>query len=195
MEHSHHPVAIRERIEEGPKTSYLSDWVYGGIDGATVNLRAREPFPVMAAIARRMANAMSCLAVAQDFAHNDRGARKLFPHVDVDTEPEVDGQANQEAGFRANLQHLYYTVLGRRLEANDAAIDAAYALLIAVWRDGLAEGPGQLHERCQARKDFFTRVNLSGDRTPIRRDDRYVVRAWMAVLTTLLSDPAFLLER
>lgn len=34
MEHSHHPHAIRERIEEGPKTSYLSDWVYGGIDGA-----------------------------------------------------------------------------------------------------------------------------------------------------------------
>lgn len=34
MEHSHHPHAIRDRIEEGPKTSYLSDWVYGGIDGA-----------------------------------------------------------------------------------------------------------------------------------------------------------------
>jgi VIT1/CCC1 family predicted Fe2+/Mn2+ transporter len=34
MEHSHHPVHIRERIEEGPKSSYLSDWVYGGIDGA-----------------------------------------------------------------------------------------------------------------------------------------------------------------
>ena len=34
MKHSHHPIEIRERIEEGPKTSYLSDWVYGGIDGA-----------------------------------------------------------------------------------------------------------------------------------------------------------------
>jgi VIT1/CCC1 family predicted Fe2+/Mn2+ transporter len=34
MEHSHNPHAIRDRIEEGPKTSYLSDWVYGGIDGA-----------------------------------------------------------------------------------------------------------------------------------------------------------------
>ncbi len=34
MEHSHHPLAIRERIEEGPKSSYLRDWVYGGIDGA-----------------------------------------------------------------------------------------------------------------------------------------------------------------
>jgi len=34
MEHSHHPGEIRARLEEGPKTSYLSDWVYGGIDGA-----------------------------------------------------------------------------------------------------------------------------------------------------------------
>ena len=34
MEHSHHPGEIRARLAEGPKTSYLSDWVYGGIDGA-----------------------------------------------------------------------------------------------------------------------------------------------------------------
>ena len=34
MEHSHHPGEIRARLKEGPKTSYLSDWVYGGIDGA-----------------------------------------------------------------------------------------------------------------------------------------------------------------
>lgn len=34
MEHSHSPRAIRERLRKGPQTSYLSDWVYGGIDGA-----------------------------------------------------------------------------------------------------------------------------------------------------------------
>ena len=34
MEHSHHPGEIRARLAEGPKTSYLSDWVYGRIDGA-----------------------------------------------------------------------------------------------------------------------------------------------------------------
>lgn len=34
MEHSHSPRAIRDRIREGPRISYLSDWVYGGIDGA-----------------------------------------------------------------------------------------------------------------------------------------------------------------
>lgn len=34
MEHSHTPEAIRERLAAGPQTSYLRDWVYGGIDGS-----------------------------------------------------------------------------------------------------------------------------------------------------------------
>ncbi|MCB1478371.1 MAG: VIT1/CCC1 transporter family protein [Rhodobiaceae bacterium] len=33
-EHQHDAVAIRERLAEGPKVSYIRDWVYGGIDGA-----------------------------------------------------------------------------------------------------------------------------------------------------------------
>ena len=34
MEHDHSPEAIRERLAAGPRTSYLRDFVYGGIDGA-----------------------------------------------------------------------------------------------------------------------------------------------------------------
>jgi VIT1/CCC1 family predicted Fe2+/Mn2+ transporter len=34
LEHEHTPEAIRERLEEGPRASYLRDWIYGGIDGA-----------------------------------------------------------------------------------------------------------------------------------------------------------------
>jgi VIT1/CCC1 family predicted Fe2+/Mn2+ transporter len=33
LEHGHHPREIAERLAEGPKASYLRDWVYGGIDG------------------------------------------------------------------------------------------------------------------------------------------------------------------
>ena len=32
--HDHSTEAIRERLEAGPRVSYLRDWVYGGIDGA-----------------------------------------------------------------------------------------------------------------------------------------------------------------
>ena len=34
MEHEHTPEAIRLRLAGGPDTSYLRDWIYGGIDGA-----------------------------------------------------------------------------------------------------------------------------------------------------------------
>lgn len=33
LEHSHDPVEIEKRLREGPRISYLRDWVYGGIDG------------------------------------------------------------------------------------------------------------------------------------------------------------------
>lgn len=34
LEHSHEPGEIADRLSDGPKISYLRDWVYGGIDGA-----------------------------------------------------------------------------------------------------------------------------------------------------------------
>ncbi|PYQ31821.1 MAG: hypothetical protein DMF56_01580 [Acidobacteria bacterium] len=34
MEHEHTPEAIRARLAAGPRSSYLRDWVYGGIDGS-----------------------------------------------------------------------------------------------------------------------------------------------------------------
>ncbi|HYP26083.1 MAG TPA: VIT1/CCC1 transporter family protein [Blastocatellia bacterium] len=33
-EHEHSPEAIKARLAEGPRHSYLRDWIYGGIDGA-----------------------------------------------------------------------------------------------------------------------------------------------------------------
>jgi vacuolar iron transporter family protein len=33
LEHGHHPRDIAKRLQEGPRISYLRDWVYGGIDG------------------------------------------------------------------------------------------------------------------------------------------------------------------
>lgn len=34
MDHAHTPEAIRARLASGPRTSYLRDWIYGGIDGS-----------------------------------------------------------------------------------------------------------------------------------------------------------------
>jgi vacuolar iron transporter family protein len=34
LEHSHTREAIHDRLMQGPRTNYLRDWIYGGIDGA-----------------------------------------------------------------------------------------------------------------------------------------------------------------
>jgi len=34
LEHSHTPEAISARLNQGPRSNYLRDWIYGGIDGA-----------------------------------------------------------------------------------------------------------------------------------------------------------------
>src|SRR4030042_4886967 len=33
LEHDHRPSEIAKRLKDGPRVSYLRDWVYGGIDG------------------------------------------------------------------------------------------------------------------------------------------------------------------
>lgn len=168
--------------------------LYGGIDGESVLTRAREPYPVMAAVARRMGNEMSCLAVAQDFAINDRSSRRLFPHLDHTMEPENDDGPLDEPVFRLNLQYLHYHILGERLAADSPQIDASYALLRSVWRRGVAAAASPLHERCRAVRDYYTGDRLAGGHTIIGNDQRFVLRSWMAVVTYLLSDAEFLLE-
>jgi hypothetical protein len=195
--------------ERADRTQFLTDlnWYrifYGGIDSDSVVERITEPNGIMANVAFRMANEVACWNTARDFVLPPSD-RRLFPFVELAYEPE-DANGFEvpaaSAAIRANIQYLHQRMLGEFLELNDPEINRSYELFLNVWKDGKAglavpeeEGgySGFLPFNCQARYDFATGLEMADDRI-IDEDRNYTVRAWMAVMTYLLSDYRFLHE-
>jgi hypothetical protein len=158
----------------------------------------------MANVAKRMANEMSCLAVPQDFAKAPSD-RFLFPLVKTDFEPEDSNGFEVPAAadaIRGNLQYLAQRLWGEYLDQNDPEINRMFALYVDVWKDGQsglaipAEEGGYstgLPGVCQADFDFWTGEPYPEGQSVVD-DANYTVRAWMAVLTYMLSDNKFLIE-
>lgn len=187
------------------QTSYLLDLneyriFYGGIDSDTIVERMDVPNGIMTNVANRMANEVSCWNTARDFT-KPAAIRNLFPYVEPGFEPEDDNGFEIPAvteAIRVNIQHLHWHLLGEQLEFDDAEIDRSYALFLEVWRDGkrgigLGEYPVALPGSCQATTDFWADQPL-GDAERITNDPTYTIRAWMAVMTYMLSDYRFLHE-
>lgn len=167
--------------------------LYGGIDSDDVTERLTKLNGIMANIQQRMANAMPCASVARDFSL-PAGDRLLFPHVEVYGDP-ADTPETAPDRIRDNMVHLFDRVLDERLPPDDPQIDRAVALFEDVWSIGQqlrADGQAErdLLWRCRATNDYYTQVYLGDDRR-IYRDDDYLIRSWMAVLTYLLSDYRF----
>jgi len=83
-----------------------------------------------------------------------------------------------------------------RLPNDDPEIERTYTLFLEVMtagRKAVADKSEADWLRCGAKKD-----PMSGDDLPesrrVERDPHYTVRAWMAVVTYLLSDDRFLYE-
>jgi Protein of unknown function (DUF1588) len=179
---------------------------YGGIDSDGVTQRILEPNGIMANVAERMANEMACWSVARDFA-KPKDQRLLFPKVEVSFEPEdinkypIEGAVQ---GIKENIVHLHKHVLGETLDIADPEIERTYQLFLETWREGSAgvkAGQGEenpmyradLPWACTATEDYYTRMPLSED-DAIWQDEGYTIRAWMAVVTYLLSDYSFIHE-
>lgn len=173
---------------------------YGGIDSDTVVERITEPNGIMANVADRMANEVACWTTAQDFLRQPT-ERMLFPYVEPNYEPEDDNGFQVPAAadaIRANIRYLHQHLFGEFLAENDPRVNQTYDLFLSVWRDGkqgLVSGdyenglPGQ----CRVTDDYFTGEPLA-DEVRISDDPEYTIRAWMAVMTYLLSDYMFLHE-
>jgi len=173
---------------------------YGGIDSNSITERITEPNGIMANISIRMANEMSCVATARDFA-DDASDRLLFPYVEPGYLPEDDNQFAVPAvndAIRANIQHLYEHVLGESYDINDPEIGEAHSLFVTIWKNGrnaviAGTETVELAGPCRATNDYWTGKDLPESQR-ITQDPDYTIRAWMGVLTYMLSDYKFLHE-
>lgn len=173
---------------------------YGGIDSEDVTKRIAQPNGIMANVAWRMANEVSCQNGPRDFVSN-RTDRRLFPLVEASFVPEDDNGFSvpgAKQAIKENIQHLHARLLGERLELNDPEIERTYQLWYETWKEGsLAvvndEVDDYLPYRCRAENDYITGEDLPDD-VQVRRDYNYAIRSWMAVLTYLLADYKFLHE-
>lgn len=175
--------------------------LYGGIDSDQVTERIEAPNGLIAAIGVRMANEMACLATARDFSQKP-ALRRLFPYTEVAFEPEDDngfGVPAAEEAIRRNIRYLHAHLLGEVLPEGHPELEATWTLWEGVWREGRAavaagKEEGHLHWACQSSKDWWTGADLPDDRV-VDHDERYTVRAWMAVVAYMLSDYRFLFDQ
>lgn len=179
--------------------------LYGGIDSEEVTQRITEPNGIMANVADRMANEMACISVPRDL-FLPQEERLLFPYVETTFEPRDTNDFEvlpAVDAIKKNIQHLHKRVLGESLELGDPELERTYKLFLETWEEGkagMAKAEGEegrlsrgLPGACQVNNDYWTREALP-EAERLTRDDNYTVRAWMSVMTYLLSDFRFLYQ-
>jgi hypothetical protein len=173
---------------------------YGGIDSDSITERITSPNGIMNNVALRMSNEVACWTTARDFAL-DKNSRILFPYVESTVEPEDANEfeiPGAVADIKQNLVHLYKRVLGEDHAVDSPEIARAFAFFLDVWKTGKREiaattQPTHLPWECQALNDYWTDTAWPEDQR-IAQDPNYTIRAWMAVMSFLLSDYRFLHE-
>lgn len=105
LEHGHNPREIAERLKEGPRVSYLRDWVYGGIDGTVTT------FAVVAGVvgAELSTKALLILGAANLFADGFSMAAANF----TGTKAEIE---EYEQVRRMEERHVEFAPDGEREE-------------------------------------------------------------------------------
>ena len=206
------PELLARKIEAVTGIRWLRAWdladllrtdyeiLYGGIDSDSITQRLTRLNGIMASVASRMANEVACGVTAYDFSR-PASERTLFPNVTVEHYPL--GPTGAEipdaiADIKANIVHLHARILGEQLDITDPEIERTYQLFLETWKEGAANVAGGKEDAwlswwCMARVDPNTQQDLP-EAQQISDDTAYTIRAWMAVVTYLLSDYKFLFE-
>jgi len=166
---------------------------------------------VRAAVARRLGNELSCIAVPQDFSIVDPAQRRLFGDVEITDVPLDAGGAvvaAADAKVRTQIRTLHQKLWNEAV-VDEAEVEASHALFIAALQAYRAPAtgntPANLGNTCQAVSEFVrgTRtaypaagtVVIDGvEHRRVSADPDFTVRAWSAVLSSVLADSRFLFE-
>ena len=125
LEHGHTPRDIAKRLQQGPRISYLRDWVYGGIDGTVTT------FAVVAGVvgAELSTNALLILGAANLFADGFSMAAANYSGTKAEIEEYEQVRRMEERhvelapeGEREEIRQIF-EAKGFAGEALDSAVD------------------------------------------------------------------------
>ena len=125
LEHGHNPREIAKRLQDGPRISYLRDWVYGGIDGTVTT------FAVVAGVvgAELSTNALLILGAANLFADGFSMAAANYSGTKAEIEEYEQVRRMEERhvdiapeGEREEIRQIFQAK-GFEGEALDSAVD------------------------------------------------------------------------
>lgn len=175
--------------------------LYGGIDSDSVTKRIVQPNGLMSSTQHLIATEMTCNAATKDLFYSG-SQRRLFPFVTMDMAPLDENGSTDSASISAikqNIAHLHWRLFGEQVDENSSEVNQTYDLFVDIWSRGqslLEEdfyGNRGLRWSCSLRDHPETGEDLA-DELRITRDEDYVIRSWMGVLTYMLSDYRFLYE-
>lgn len=125
LEHGHNPRDIAKRLRQGPRVSYLRDWVYGGIDGTVTT------FAVVAGVvgAELSTKALLILGAANLFADGFSMAAGNYSGTKAEIEEYEQVRRMEERhvefapdGEREEIRQIF-AAKGFTGEALDSAVD------------------------------------------------------------------------
>jgi hypothetical protein len=170
--------------------------LYGGIDSEQVTVRLDVPNGIMASIAERMSHEIACVAVPWEFARDPETRLLLKGTRITDTATTLQGDDIPAARqrIREAMAQLHGHLLGVPVRADSPEVDTLFALFDAIQVEGrlnVKEGRESATLQCRARNNPETREELP-PANRIENDPDYTVRAWMAVVSYLVSDYRFM---
>lgn len=177
--------------------------LFGGMNSDSITEEFQDPNGIILSMQERMAISMACKVTAYDF-NLPANERRLFPNLEYDILPT--SQDNIDL-IRKTMADLHWSLLGEELSPNSNEVSETFSLYQELLETGQtllldqeAYDPNPwktLKLACQAKWERNPDGTIAEEYPEGQRlvmDTSYNIRAWMGVLTYMLSDYRFIYE-